>query len=76
MVRMAKAGPKPARLRPLIARPIACTLGFLIQAAPYGIKYMVWGRPRILDFWSLGGPGGPDNPFQQVGCEAAHRLEG
>ncbi len=26
-----------------------------------------WGRPQILDFWGLGGPGGPKNTLQKVG---------
>ena len=33
-------------------------------------------RPELADFGGLGGPGGQNNPFQQVGREEAHRLEG
>jgi hypothetical protein len=34
-----------------------------------------WGRPEIVDFWGLGGPGGPKQPFQKVGGFAPKLLE-
>ncbi len=52
-------------------------IGFGAMAEVYSWVFDTWflGRPEIVGFRGLGGPGGPLKPSQQVGGEAPHLLE-